>query len=659
MCAIHKMKSSAIIYVPSDTPEAMALAPQKVASVPLIIRSVLNLAEAGINSCILITADSQRTRIEQFLSRYKESRLPNIEFITYEEPYRVSPDMVRAIAERMDRRTLLINTNLLFDSQLVNTIYRHDPNTKKIFICQEGVHPLPIMEITREAWKGLIQFTTDLPHSIESCLKFLLENNPHKEIQKPATVNSFLLKRREDIPVAEKFLAENIRRSTNGVVAKYINKRLSLPMSMIMAKLWVSPHAITSINIVIGLLGGVFLAGVGYHSMLIGAILFQTASVVDGVDGEVAKLTFRSSKFGQYIDTISDNLALASVLIGLTVGSYRTLQSISVFIAGGIAILGILIIIATMARFLKRNTNSASLVTFDKEYLQKRSSSENPVVMAFLRYCKHFAKKDIFTFIVLVLALSGLIQYWIFFVALGGVLGSASLIYLEVSDSRKARRSREEGVEMNRSKKKMVVFDFDGTLVNSMDAFADIAADVMPRHYGIDANEARQCYLQTSGIPFFQQLETLFPGHPNNAKAADEFESIKKKSYFERPIFDDVMNTIEELHKRNIKVAVSSNNFQELVEQYIDRTGLKFDMVLGYKDNFAKGEDHFRHIEENQGITREQMAFVGDSIKDGERAASSGVSFIGKEGIFSTDDFGKHFPDSPVVKSLEELKKIL
>ena len=38
------MKDNAIIYVPSDTPEAMAMAPRKVAAVPLIVRGIMTLA---------------------------------------------------------------------------------------------------------------------------------------------------------------------------------------------------------------------------------------------------------------------------------------------------------------------------------------------------------------------------------------------------------------------------------------------------------------------------------------------------------------------------------------------------------------------------------------------------------------------------------------
>lgn len=209
---------------------------------------------------------------------------------------------------------------------------------------------------------------------------------------------------------------------------------------------------------------------------------------------------------------------------------------------------------------------------------------------------------------------------------------------------------------MTKQKKKVVVFDFDGTIVNSMDAFADIAADVMPKHLPIDAATARRRYLETSGIPFFEQLEVMFPAHPANKKVAEEFERIKVKGYFSRPVYGDAKETLEHLKKSGVKVAVSSNNFQELVEKFVGQADISFDIVLGFKPNFAKGADHFAHILKRTGCSRDEMTFVGDSLKDGERAAEFGVDFIGKEGIFSGGEFKEHFPASDVIRTLSDLK---
>jgi phosphoglycolate phosphatase-like HAD superfamily hydrolase len=200
-----------------------------------------------------------------------------------------------------------------------------------------------------------------------------------------------------------------------------------------------------------------------------------------------------------------------------------------------------------------------------------------------------------------------------------------------------------------------VVFDFDGTLVDSMSAFADIAAQVMPRRLPIDAATARRLYLETSGLPFFRQLEALFPGDPHNAATAAEFEQAKLEGYFREPLFPDAAATVARLREQGLKAVVSSNNFQHLVDQYIERTKIDFDLVLGFREGFNKGAPHFCHIERRLEVPRSRITFVGDSLKDGERARDCGIAFIGKEGTFTREQFRAAFPDVRVIAALTEL----
>ncbi len=209
------------------------------------------------------------------------------------------------------------------------------------------------------------------------------------------------------------------------------------------------------------------------------------------------------------------------------------------------------------------------------------------------------------------------------------------------------------------NRKKVVVFDFDGTIVDSMESFAQIAAQVMPKYYEIDSKTAYEKYMQTSGLPFFEQLETIFPNNPANSQASAEFEFIKKQSYGQKKVFADAQETLKNLQAKNIKVVVSSNNFQELVDDFIKQANISFDLVLGYRTNFAKGADHFQYILQKVGCTQEEITFVGDSLKDADKASTFGIDFIGKSGTFTSADFKKHKPNVKVISNLAELKEML
>jgi phosphoglycolate phosphatase-like HAD superfamily hydrolase len=200
-----------------------------------------------------------------------------------------------------------------------------------------------------------------------------------------------------------------------------------------------------------------------------------------------------------------------------------------------------------------------------------------------------------------------------------------------------------------------VIFDFDGTIVDSMNAFADIAAEVMPRRLPVSAADARRLYLETSGLPFFQQLEALFPGDPANAATAEEFEQAKLEGYFREPLFDDAIETIGCLREQGIRTVVSSNNFQNLVNAFVWRGGIDFDLVLGFRPGFDKGTAHFRYVEQTYRLPPERCTFVGDSIKDGERAEAHGIAFIGKTGTFTREQFQARFPKARVIDHLSEL----
>ncbi len=212
---------------------------------------------------------------------------------------------------------------------------------------------------------------------------------------------------------------------------------------------------------------------------------------------------------------------------------------------------------------------------------------------------------------------------------------------------------------MNYRNVKLVMFDLDGTLINTMQGFADVAAEVINQNYGIDKETARKDYLRTSGIPFFQQLEELFPNNKINPKASDEFEEKKLETFYSEQFPRDTINCVNKLREKNILVAVSSNNYQEFVDKFITDKDLVFDYVLGFKEGFAKGKDHFDFLIKSTKLSKENILFIGDSLKDAERAFKNGVKFIGKSGTFTKEEFLEKFPHITVINRLTQLIYIL
>jgi phosphoglycolate phosphatase len=206
-----------------------------------------------------------------------------------------------------------------------------------------------------------------------------------------------------------------------------------------------------------------------------------------------------------------------------------------------------------------------------------------------------------------------------------------------------------------------VLFDLDGTLIDTMGGFADVAAAVMASRFGLDLAEARARYLGTSGIPFRQQLEVIRPGDPGNQDASDEFEAKKRVVADTTDMDDETVAGLANLARLGLKLVVSSNSAQHFVDDFARRSGFHFDVVLGHDAarGLAKGEPHVAHVCRTLGLGTSDLVFCGDSLVDGDLANACGVAFVARLGTFTLADFRRRDPEAIAVARIPELATLL
>jgi phosphoglycolate phosphatase-like HAD superfamily hydrolase len=203
---------------------------------------------------------------------------------------------------------------------------------------------------------------------------------------------------------------------------------------------------------------------------------------------------------------------------------------------------------------------------------------------------------------------------------------------------------------------KAIVFDFDGTLADSMPFLENIGVEIMMKYFHVSHEEATTRYRLTTGLPYEQQVKMNFPDNPKNGQAIEEFEHLKIERIFEQELFSDAEATVRQVLKMKIDAFVSSSTFQSTIEEYFKRLGILdlFRAILGYRPGFEKGADHFKYVQQNFKVSYEQMLFVGDSLKDYERSKGF-CKFIAISRMFASEDFRNLGFDGPVISQLSEL----
>jgi len=155
----------------------------------------------------------------------------------------------------------------------------------------------------------------------------------------------------DDLAKARKVIRNRLIQPRDGWVAKYFNRPLSTRLSPIVARTSVTPNQISLIVFSLSVLAAYLFAQGEYWLAAIGGALAQLSSVLDGVDGEVARLKYRASPFGTWLDSVLDRWADALLIFGVVYGSWKTTGIVWIWMLGFLALAASLILSYTESRY--------------------------------------------------------------------------------------------------------------------------------------------------------------------------------------------------------------------------------------------------------------------------------------------------------------------
>ena len=139
---------------------------------------------------------------------------------------------------------------------------------------------------------------------------------------------------------AELLICNKLKKDTDGPVSRILNRPISLRISKLLLKTGITPNQISVLSTVIGLVGASFFFSGEYFYLILGGILIHIHSIVDGCDGEVARLKLRQTKYGGWLDAVLDRYVDAAIIFGLAYGYWNMTGDMTIWIIGFSALIG-------------------------------------------------------------------------------------------------------------------------------------------------------------------------------------------------------------------------------------------------------------------------------------------------------------------------------
>jgi CDP-L-myo-inositol myo-inositolphosphotransferase len=194
----------------------------------------------------------------------------------------------------------------------------------------------------------------------------------------------------------------------------------------------------TIVTFLIGLGGAAVAAQGGYGPFLVGAALMQLNSILDGVDGELARVRFQHSKLGQWLDTIGDDASNLFFYAALAWGVRAEPAGAWLSLAGWVV---------TAATFLTAALYYSELVgsgSGDLYAIEWEFDKQPPKGIGgkLVRFGRLVLKQDFFIFLWLCLALGGLLGWALPMFALGGTITVIAATGRRIGVLRARRRAK-------------------------------------------------------------------------------------------------------------------------------------------------------------------------------------------------------------------------
>jgi choline kinase/phosphoglycolate phosphatase-like HAD superfamily hydrolase/phosphatidylglycerophosphate synthase len=398
----------------------------------------------------------------------------------------------------------------------------------------------------------------------------------------------------------------------DGAIAARLNRTLSqrvVTPALLALFPRITPNQVTLLAFTVAVAAA---AGFAVGAPIAAALLLALASVLDGSDGEVARLTYRSSPYGAFLDAVLDRAADGILFTGAAI--YLATDTDLGDLLGGAQLPLALSVsgAALVGHLLVSYTTAKAAIDLGHRYSGSLLGGGHG--------------RDLRLLLVTVGALAAAVEPLALLVALAVV----ALLCAWIVVVRLHRSWWTAGPGSQYTGVRAVALDFDGTVADSMGFLTDLAVGLLVGEFGFERAEAARQYLATAGSEFATQLDELAPDQPRLAEVATRFEAEKTRWMGSCDMFTDVVPAIERLAAAGVPVLLCSSTRAPLVREFCERYGLldRFASVDGWSPGHTKSVQLVSGVAAT-GLAGHEVVFVGDARRDADVARAADTRFVG------------------------------
>jgi phosphatidylglycerophosphate synthase len=380
----------------------------KVGSVPILLRSILSAAKAGAARIVVVIDRMKGLPVRQEL--LQTGRVPNhVEWCGVTSGEDSLPSLIGQLASEIDGHLVLIAGDRVYHPSLHKRVAEWDGGSDALTLVTGG-NVVGMCSLSQKASVDLAIHNPTAAGSLEDIEHWITKTHA---VESEAVANelwqSVLNEQRRVL--AERKLDSWLVKPTDGIYAR-MNRRISIPISRRIIPFPITPNMVSLFTLGVSFAAGAFLALGGYWNMLTGAILSWFSSVLDGCDGEVARLKLQESAFGCWLETICDNLYYMFILGGMTIGLVRSSGNRSYLVWGGLLLFGAIMSFLMTGLQRHQMTNGQPEKYLQEWHKKADSRSSNPLLYLG-RHTEFIIRRCFLPYAILLFAFCGVMNWFL------------------------------------------------------------------------------------------------------------------------------------------------------------------------------------------------------------------------------------------------------